>query len=307
MSDERDAQGRTHYDRVREYYRTHEVGRLRRVAATTTAADRLTPLFYKGDRSMRESGFDPSERFGALERRRHPLRAGVPQHAALPDGAGRGADPGARSASPDAARTWRERARRRAARRSTATCGTRRRGSTSTTTSRRSAAGRTSSRRPSTRSGSGAASPEQARARARQPGSLRGAGRHPHQHPRHRAPVGRAVRLGAAADDRGRGAAPLRVRRGRRPRRAQVPRARDEGVRGARRRSSRSTTSGGASRTCRRTSASATARTRSASAGRTARTSSCWRDCARLADEPHGRVTGRVGEVRFAAGRSVAR
>ena len=34
---------------------------------------------------------------------------------------------------------------------------------------------------------------------------------------------------------------------------------------------------------------------------------SCWRDCARLADEPHGRVTGRVGEVRFAAGRSVAR
>jgi alpha,alpha-trehalase len=27
-------------------------------------ADRLTPLFYKGDRSMRESGFDPSNRFG---------------------------------------------------------------------------------------------------------------------------------------------------------------------------------------------------------------------------------------------------
>jgi alpha,alpha-trehalase len=28
--------------------------------------DRLTDLFYKGDRSMRESGFDPSNRFGAL-------------------------------------------------------------------------------------------------------------------------------------------------------------------------------------------------------------------------------------------------
>ena len=27
-------------------------------------AHRLTPLFYKGDRSMRESGFDPSGRFG---------------------------------------------------------------------------------------------------------------------------------------------------------------------------------------------------------------------------------------------------
>jgi alpha,alpha-trehalase len=29
-------------------------------------ADRLTPLFYKGDRSMRESGFDPSNRFGPM-------------------------------------------------------------------------------------------------------------------------------------------------------------------------------------------------------------------------------------------------
>jgi alpha,alpha-trehalase len=34
------------------------------------AHDRLTPLFYKGDRSMRESGFDPSDRFG-------PFGAGV--------------------------------------------------------------------------------------------------------------------------------------------------------------------------------------------------------------------------------------
>ena len=58
-------QGRTHYDRVREYYRTHECRRLRRLAATTTApSDQLTDLFYKGDRSMRESGFDPSNRFG---------------------------------------------------------------------------------------------------------------------------------------------------------------------------------------------------------------------------------------------------
>jgi alpha,alpha-trehalase len=65
-SDERDAQGRTHYDRAREYYRTHEVADYDESRYYDAAADRLTPLFYKGDRTMRESGFDPSERFGAL-------------------------------------------------------------------------------------------------------------------------------------------------------------------------------------------------------------------------------------------------
>jgi alpha,alpha-trehalase len=65
-SDERDAQGRTHYDRAREYYRTHTVTDYDVSRYYDRAADRLTPLFYTGDRSMRESGFDPSERFGAL-------------------------------------------------------------------------------------------------------------------------------------------------------------------------------------------------------------------------------------------------
>jgi alpha,alpha-trehalase len=64
MSDERDAQGRTHYDRVREYYRTHEVDAYDVSRYYDRAQDRLTDLFYKGDRSMRESGFDPSNRFG---------------------------------------------------------------------------------------------------------------------------------------------------------------------------------------------------------------------------------------------------
>ena len=64
LSDEKDAQGRTHYDRVREYYRTqaftdYDVGQY-----YDRKKDELTPLFYKGDRSMRESGFDPSNRFG---------------------------------------------------------------------------------------------------------------------------------------------------------------------------------------------------------------------------------------------------
>ncbi len=67
LSDERDEQGRTHYDRIREYYRDHpdaakgdyDVDRY-----YDRKNDRLTDLFYKGDRSMRESGFDPSNRFG---------------------------------------------------------------------------------------------------------------------------------------------------------------------------------------------------------------------------------------------------
>jgi alpha,alpha-trehalase len=65
-SDERDAHGRTHYDRAREYYRTHTVTDYDVARYYDRAADRLTPLFYTGDRSMRESGFDPSDRFGAL-------------------------------------------------------------------------------------------------------------------------------------------------------------------------------------------------------------------------------------------------
>jgi alpha,alpha-trehalase len=64
VSDERDADGRTHYDRVREYYKTHAVADYDESLYYDPAADRLTDLFYKGDRSMRESGFDPSNRFG---------------------------------------------------------------------------------------------------------------------------------------------------------------------------------------------------------------------------------------------------
>jgi len=63
-ADERDAAGRSHYDRVREYYKTHEVTDYDVSRYYDHQADRLTDLFYKGDRSMRESGFDPSNRFG---------------------------------------------------------------------------------------------------------------------------------------------------------------------------------------------------------------------------------------------------
>jgi alpha,alpha-trehalase len=63
-SDERDAAGQTHYDRAREYYRTHPVTDYDVSRFYDAQAGRLTDLFYKGDRSMRESGFDPSNRFG---------------------------------------------------------------------------------------------------------------------------------------------------------------------------------------------------------------------------------------------------
>jgi alpha,alpha-trehalase len=63
VAGERDAAGRSHYDRVKESYRA--------LASREPVADyyrretdELTPLYYKGDRSMRESGFDPSDRFG---------------------------------------------------------------------------------------------------------------------------------------------------------------------------------------------------------------------------------------------------
>jgi alpha,alpha-trehalase len=64
VASERDAQGRTHYDRVREHYRTHEVDDYDVDRFYDRKRDRLTDVFYKGDRSMRESGFDPSNRFG---------------------------------------------------------------------------------------------------------------------------------------------------------------------------------------------------------------------------------------------------
>jgi alpha,alpha-trehalase len=64
ITSERDSQGRTHYDLAKAYYRTHEVVDYDIALYYNRQTDQLTPLFYKGDRSMRESGFDPSNRFG---------------------------------------------------------------------------------------------------------------------------------------------------------------------------------------------------------------------------------------------------
>src|SRR5690349_12439781 len=61
---ERDKEGKTHYDRVRDYYRTHKVDEYNVDQYYDRAADQLKPLFYIGDRAVRESGFDPSGHFG---------------------------------------------------------------------------------------------------------------------------------------------------------------------------------------------------------------------------------------------------
>jgi alpha,alpha-trehalase len=60
----------SHYDRVRAYYRTHAVEEYDVTRYYDRDKDQLTPLFYLADRAMRESGFDPSARFG-------PFSAGI--------------------------------------------------------------------------------------------------------------------------------------------------------------------------------------------------------------------------------------
>ena len=64
VSAERDEQGRTHYERVKQYYRTHPVTDYDLSQYYDRKTGQLTALFYKGDRSVRESGFDPSNRYG---------------------------------------------------------------------------------------------------------------------------------------------------------------------------------------------------------------------------------------------------
>lgn len=61
---ERDLQGRSHYDRVKSYFRRRSLTDPELSRYYDASGDRLTALFYQGDRSMRESGFDPSDRFG---------------------------------------------------------------------------------------------------------------------------------------------------------------------------------------------------------------------------------------------------
>jgi alpha,alpha-trehalase len=112
VASERDTAGRTHYDRVRAYYRTHEVTAYPESLYYDAEADTLTALFYKGDRAMRESGFDPSNRFG-------PFSVDIIHHAPVGLNAllYKMETETARILRlldrPDEARTWNERARQR--------------------------------------------------------------------------------------------------------------------------------------------------------------------------------------------------
>ncbi len=60
--------GLSHYERVRNEYKTHpeQVEGYPLADMYDAASDTLLPEFYVGDRSMRESGFDPSGRFGTF-------------------------------------------------------------------------------------------------------------------------------------------------------------------------------------------------------------------------------------------------
>ena len=65
VSSERDAAGRTHYDRVRAALAAASPDEHVDVSRFyDRRRDRLTPLAYVGDRTVRESGFDTSDRFG---------------------------------------------------------------------------------------------------------------------------------------------------------------------------------------------------------------------------------------------------
>ena len=59
-----DEAGKTHYDRVKEYYRRFQFDDYDVNLYYNRETDELSELFYQGDRSMRESGFDITNRFG---------------------------------------------------------------------------------------------------------------------------------------------------------------------------------------------------------------------------------------------------
>lgn len=66
LAGKRDAAGRSHYDRIRNHFRTHAIADCDLERFYDAANDTLTDVFYANDRAMRESGFDLSNRFGPL-------------------------------------------------------------------------------------------------------------------------------------------------------------------------------------------------------------------------------------------------
>jgi len=71
-----DELGRDHYVRVKEYFRTHNVQDYRVNKYYDKKRDALKPSFFLADRSARESGFDPSNKYG-------PFGGGTPSFASI--------------------------------------------------------------------------------------------------------------------------------------------------------------------------------------------------------------------------------
>jgi alpha,alpha-trehalase len=232
MADEKDEQGRTHYDRAREYYQTHDVTDYDESLYYDSRRDRLTDLFYKGDRSMRESGFDPSNRFGALN-------VDVIHYApvclntllyVMEDDTGRIMET---LGDTSAATMWRSRAASRRDLINTLMWDeeaglyydynfrTRQRRRYDFATTFLSVVGGNRIARPG-------------RAASRKPVAVRSARRPADEHRGDWKSVGCAFRLGAAADDRRRWPAAIRISRGREPDRGKVRLAGREGIRRAR-------------------------------------------------------------------------
>lgn len=64
LAAEVDKRGRNEYHLLQDYFATHHITDYDASQYYDAGEKQLKPLFYTGDRSMRESGFDPSSRFG---------------------------------------------------------------------------------------------------------------------------------------------------------------------------------------------------------------------------------------------------
>ena len=64
VASELDRRGRTDYELIKEYFRTHKGNGFNPHPYYDAGKNELTPLFFQNDRAMRESGLDPSGRFG---------------------------------------------------------------------------------------------------------------------------------------------------------------------------------------------------------------------------------------------------
>lgn len=66
LHSELDHLGRNHYERAKEYYKVHKVQCYDPALFYSSKRNLLKAIFYRADQSSRESGFDPSSKYGPL-------------------------------------------------------------------------------------------------------------------------------------------------------------------------------------------------------------------------------------------------